>query len=341
MSKHYDDAGVSLNRGYDAIRRIRRHVDRTRIPGVMGAFGSFGAAFDLGVTNVADPVLVSGTDGVGTKLLVAQAANRHDTIGVDLVAMCVNDIVALGAKPLYFLDYIATGTLDPAIIERIVSGIADGCEAAGCALIGGETAEMPDMYSAGHYDLAGFATGVMSKADAITPDLVEAGDVVIGLASSGVHANGFSLVRKILFRNQPLDLDEHLESLGGTLNDVLLTPTSIYVRPVLDVLAHHAIHGIAHITGGGFHENIPRVLPEGLGVTLNLSGIPIPPIFPLLERLGDIPRDEMYHVFNMGIGMVLIAHKDDIPAILDRLNDQGIPAYEMGLVTEGSGVTIT
>jgi phosphoribosylformylglycinamidine cyclo-ligase len=340
MSKSYDKAGVSLSRGYDAVRRIQQHVERTRIPGVMGAFGSFGAAFDLSAFDIPDPVLVSGTDGVGTKLLVAQAANRHDTIGIDLVAMCVNDIVALGAKPLYFLDYIATGMLDPTIVEAIVSGIADGCEAAGCALIGGETAEMPDMYQSGHYDLAGFATGILSKADMISPELVQEGDIVIGLPSSGLHSNGFSLVRKILFQDHAFDLDDHVEELGEPLVDALLAPTKIYVRPVLEVLTHHDIHGIAHITGGGFYENIPRVLPDGMGIVLDLSRIPIPPIFPFLQTQGQMSIEEMYHVFNMGVGMVLVVPPADTDEILHRLATHRLDATILGQVVRGAGVTI-
>ncbi len=340
MSKAYEQAGVSLTRGYDSVQRIKSHVKRTVIRGAMGAFGDFGGAFDLSSYDIKEPVLVSGTDGVGTKLLIAQAADRHDTIGIDLVAMCVNDIVTSGARPLFFLDYIASGVIDPDIVEEIVKGVADGCQTAGCALVGGETAEMPDLYEDGHYDLAGYATGVVEKAKMLDKQNVRLDDVVIGLPSSGLHANGFSLVRKILFKDHDFGLDDVVSPLTVPLEDELLKPTRIYVKPVLDVLAHHKVHAIAHITGGGFHENIPRALPHNMGVTIRKDRLPQLPVFELLQERGNIDEDEMYHVFNMGISMVLIVPGDAYEEVLHTLSKHDLEARTIGVVTNHPGVTI-
>lgn len=340
MSKQYENAGVSLSRGYDTIERIKSHVKRTKTPGVMGGIGSFGGLFDISNSTIKDPVLVSGTDGVGTKLLIAQQANRHDTIGIDLVAMCVNDIITVGATPLFFLDYIATGTINPDVMEDIVSGIATGCVESNCALIGGETAEMPDMYQEGHYDLAGFSTGIVSKEKMLDSSKIKEGDILIGLPSSGLHSNGYSLVRKILFKDHKESIKEYVPELGDTLEDTLLTPTTIYVKPVLSIIESINVHGIAHITGGGFHENIPRMLPDHLGVIIQEDSFPTPPIFPYLEQKGSIPHEEMYHIFNMGIGMVIAIDKNDVNQVMEILNNGHHKAYQIGQITSTPGVTI-
>ena len=340
MSKQYESSGVSLTRGYETIKRIKRHVNQTRIPGVIGEFGSFGGQFDLSVYNIPDPILVSGTDGVGTKLLIAQQANRHDTIGIDLVAMCVNDVLTVGAQPMFFLDYIATGKLDPAVVESIVNGVADGCLQAGCALIGGETAEMPDLYQDNHYDLAGFTTGIVSKAHRINSDNVMEGDTLIGLASSGLHSNGYSLVRKILFQDNDHDFNHIYGPFDRTLAEELLEPTKIYVKPVLDVIKQVPVHAIAHITGGGFYENIPRILPPGLGVEIRQDMFPTPTIFSYLAKLGQLDMDEMYHVFNMGIGMILIVRPSVVEDVLAILESHQQDAYRIGHVIAKEGVTI-
>lgn len=340
MSKQYENAGVSLSRGYDTIERIKSHVKRTKTPGVMGGIGSFGGLFDISNSTIKDPVLVSGTDGVGTKLLIAQQANKHDTIGIDLVAMCVNDIITVGATPLFFLDYIATGTINPDVMEDIVSGIATGCVESNCALIGGETAEMPDMYQEGHYDLAGFATGIVSKEKMIDSSNIKEGDILIGLPSSGLHSNGYSLVRKILFKDHKESLKEYIPALEDTIEQTLLAPTTIYVKPVLSIIESINVHGIAHITGGGFHENIPRMLPDHLGVTIEENTFPTPPIFSYLEQRGSIPHEEMYHIFNMGIGMVLAIDRNDVEQVMEMLLNNNHKAYQIGQITSTSGVRI-
>ena len=266
MAKAYEQAGVNIEAGYEAVSRMKKHVQRTMRPGVLSGLGGFGGMFDLSTLNLKEPVLVSGTDGVGTKLMLAFMADRHDTIGIDAVAMCVNDIVVQGAEPIYFLDYIACGKQDPARIEAIVKGVSDGCEQAGCALVGGETAEMPGMYKDEEYDLAGFAVGAVEKSKIITGNDIKQGDILIGLASSGIHSNGYSLVRKVFLQDAKMSLNDHVEELGCTLGEELLRPTKIYVKPILAALEKFNIKGMAHITGGGFIENIPRMLPEGLGV---------------------------------------------------------------------------
>jgi len=331
MSQHYKNAGVSLESGYESVERIKKHTERTRNLGMMSNIGSFGGCFDLSSYNMKEPVLVSGTDGVGTKLKIAFDMNKHDTIGIDVVAMCVNDVLAQGAKPLFFLDYLAVGKNDPATIESIVKGVADGCELAGCALVGGETAEMPDMYHKGEYDIAGFTVGVVEKSKMIQTTHVQENDVVIGLASSGVHSNGFSLVRKILFKDHDISLKQNFGD--KTLGEVLLEPTRIYVKSVLNVLNQVQISGIAHITGGGFYENMPRCIQSHQGLRLKKGSWEVPSIFNYLSELGNIDEDEMYHVFNMGIGMILIVRPEDVNLTLDILKESGEKASVIGEVT--------
>ncbi len=341
MATDYTKAGVSLEAGYEAVRRIKSHADSTARPGVMGGIGSFGGMFDLSSLGLKDPVLVSGTDGVGTKLKIAFAMDRHDTVGVDAVAMCVNDVLAQGAEPLFFLDYVAVGHNDPAQVEAIVSGVAEGCRQAGCALIGGETAEMPGMYQDGEYDIAGYTTGVVEKSRLIDGSKVSVGDVLVGMASSGVHSNGFSLVRKIVSDNS-LDLHSPLEEYFGDslLGDVLLTPTRIYVRQALEVIRACDVHGVAHITGGGFDENIPRILRPGQGAEIEEGSWEILPVFRMLERYGRIPHREMYNIFNMGIGLVMALGPSEADKAVAMLNASGERASVIGRVNDVPGVTI-
>lgn len=336
MSQHYRAAGVDLEAGYESVRRIKIHTEKTRNLGMMENIGSFGGLFDLSQYHIKEPVLVSGTDGVGTKLKIAFMMDQHATVGIDCVAMCVNDILAQGAQPLYFLDYIAIGKNKPDVVEALVKGVAEGCVLAGCALIGGETAEMPDLYQAGEYDIAGFAVGVAEKSQLIHPSHVQAGQVVIGLASSGIHSNGFSLVRKILFKDNKVSLDEPFN--GSTIGSTLLTPTKIYVKSVLAVLKEIKITGIAHITGGGFIENMPRCLQETQGLTIKKGTWTIPPIFNKLQTLGQIDDAEMYNVFNMGIGMILIIDEKDIQQTLSILKAHGESASVIGEVTHCPGL---
>lgn len=340
MAKAYKDAGVNIEAGYEAVSRMKKHVNRTMRPGVLGGLGGFGGMFDLSSLNMREPVLVSGTDGVGTKLMLAFQMDKHDTIGIDAVAMCVNDIVVQGAEPLYFLDYIACGKAEPERIEAIVKGIADGCEQAGCALVGGETAEMPGMYQEDEYDLAGFSVGACEKSALINGEKIQAEDVLIGLASSGIHSNGYSLVRKIFFEKAHMSLDDYMEELGCTLGEELLRPTKIYVKPILQALKKFEIKGMAHITGGGFIENIPRMLPEGLGAELSESKWKIPPIFTLMEKLGELDRKDMYNIFNMGTGMVLAVDVKMAEEVIQFFEEQGETAYEIGFVSKAEGVLI-
>ena len=340
MAKTYEASGVNLEAGYEVVSRIKKHVASTARRGCMGNIGAFGGMFDLGSLNYNHPILVSGTDGVGTKLKIAFAMGKHDTIGIDAVAMCVNDVLAQGAEPLFFLDYVAVGKNKPAVVEAIVSGVAEGCRQAGCALVGGETAEMPGMYMEDDYDIAGFTVGAVEKDKLVDCSKVEAGDVLIGLASSGVHSNGFSLVRKIIYDNH-LDLHQKYDGTGNkSLGDVLLTPTKIYVKPVLEILKTIDVHGIAHITGGGFDENIPRILPQGCGVEIKKGSWDIPPIFSLLENYGHIPSREMYNIFNMGIGMVLAVTVKDVADVLTILSQWDIKASVIGKVVKGENVTL-
>ena len=339
MSKQYEAAGVSLEAGYESVRRIKKHVARTSVPGVMGGIGSFGGMFDLSGLGYKEPVLVSGTDGVGTKLKLAFMMDKHDTIGQDVVAMCVNDVLAQGAKPLFFLDYVAVGKNHPEKIEQIVKGVADGCVLADCALIGGETAEMPDMYDVDEYDIAGFTVGAVEKSRMIDGTKTESGDVVIGLQSSGVHSNGFSLVRKLIFKDHYLDLKEKY-TLSRPLGEALLEPTRIYVRPVSKVLEEVDVHGVAHITGGGFYENMPRCLKPGLGIKINKGSWEIPEIFPFLQKLGNVDEKDMYNVFNMGVGMILVVDEKDVEMTMEILASNGEKPSVIGTVTDGEGIVI-
>ncbi len=340
MAKSYEASGVNLEAGYEVVSRIKKHVASTNRKGCMGNIGAFGGMFDLGSLNYKHPILVSGTDGVGTKLKLAFAMDKHDTIGIDAVAMCVNDVLAQGAEPLIFLDYVAVGKNHPAVVEAIVSGVAEGCRQAGCALVGGETAEMPGMYDEDDYDIAGFTVGAVEKERLIDCSKVKAGDVLVGIASSGVHSNGFSLVRKILTDNN-LDLNLKYEGTGDkTLGEVLLTPTKIYVKQVHDVLKEVDVHGIAHITGGGFDENIPRILSKGQGIEIKEGSWEILPVFRLLEKYGKVPHREMFNIFNMGIGMVLAVDEKDAPKVVEILTKAGEKASVIGKVVEGEGVTI-
>lgn len=335
MSNVYKQAGVDVEKGYEAVRRMKKHIEKTTRPEVLGNLGSFAGLFELSSFKYEEPVLVSGTDGVGTKLMLAFDMDKHDTIGIDLVAMCVNDIVAQGAKPLFFLDYIGCGKNDPEVIEQIVAGIATGSKLAGAAVIGGETAEMPGMYNDNEYDLAGFAVGIAEKANIITGEAITAGDIVIGLPSSGIHSNGYSLVRKIV---EELDMNKTYPGLSKPLGETLLTPTSIYADAINNVLEQEDIKGITHVTGGGFYENFPRMLPEGLGVELDPSKWKEPAIFSFLQEKGNISREEMYGVFNMGIGMAIVVAKEKEQAILDLLVNVGEEATVIGKVTETEGV---
>ena len=325
-SKSYRESGVDVQAGYDAVALMKKHVARTKIPGVVSDLGGFGGMFDLSAVADGDgKILVSGTDGVGTKLKIAFTMDKHDTIGIDCVAMCVNDVLCCGAKPLFFLDYIAVGKNYPEKVAAIVSGIAEGCVQSGCALIGGETAEMPGFYPENEYDVAGFSVGIVDRDKILDPKNVKAGDVIIALPSSGVHSNGFSLVRKIFASH---DLHKHVDELGKSLGEELLTPTRIYVREVLPII--DKIKSIAHITGGGFYENIPRAIPEGLRAKIELVKINTPAIFDLLMRAGKIESDEMFHVFNMGVGMVLIVNPDNVDKILKAVKD----SYVVGEIVE-------
>ncbi len=340
MAQSYEKAGVNLEAGYEVVRRIKKHVASTARLGVMGNIGAFGGMFDLAALNIKEPVLVSGTDGVGTKLKLAFELDKHDTIGIDAVAMCVNDVLAQGAEPLLFLDYVAVGHNEPWKIEAIVSGVAEGCRQAGCALIGGETAEMPGMYSDGEYDIAGFTCGVVEKSQLIDGSKVKVGDVLVGVASSGVHSNGFSLVRKIV-ADAGLDLRKRYPFTGEqTLGEMLLTPTKIYVKQVLEVVRNCDVHGISHITGGGFDENIPRILHEGQGIEIKEGSWEILPVFRLLEQEGGIAHREMFNIFNMGIGMVIALDQSEAQRAIELLEAAGERASVIGRVTDKEGVEI-
>lgn len=323
----YAQSGVDVEAGYEVVERIKKHVARTERLGVMGALGGFGGMFDLTKLDVKEPVLVSGTDGVGTKLMLAIQYDKHDTIGQDCVAMCVNDIVAAGAEPLYFLDYIATGKNEPAKLEQVVAGVAEGCVQAGCGLIGGETAEMPGMYREDDYDLAGFAVGIAEKSQIIDGSKVKEGDILLGLASSGIHSNGYSLVRRVF---ADLDGDALLPELNGkALKDVLLEPTRIYVQQVLPLVKDELVNGIAHITGGGFIENIPRMFSDDLAAEIEEDKIPVLPIFAALETYGKIKHEEMFEIFNMGIGLVLAVSPEKVDKVRESVNEE---VYEIGRI---------
>lgn len=336
MANAYKQAGVDIEAGYESVERMKKHVARTMRPEVMSGLGGFGGLFDLSTLCLKEPVLVSGTDGVGTKLLLAMKMGRHDTIGIDCVAMCVNDIAVQGAQPLYFLDYIALGKAVPERIEDIVKGIAVGCEQAGCALIGGETAEMPGMYDADEYDVAGFAVGACEKSQLITGESIQPGDAIIGLASSGIHSNGFSLVRKVI---EDMPLDQYVEEIDGVLGEVLLTPTRIYVRAIQATVQEIDIKGMAHITGGGFVENLPRMLPAGVGAAVKLDTWKVHPIFSLLQKKGQISTQEMYQIFNMGIGLAVIVKREDAERAVAHFKKSGEEAYIIGEIVAGEGVS--
>ena len=333
-SESYAAAGVDITAGYRAVELMKKHIARTNIPGVVSGIGGFGGLFELDLTDIARPVLVSGTDGVGTKLQLAFDQNKHDTVGIDCVAMCVNDIVCCGAKPLTFLDYIACGKNVPEKIASIVSGVAEGCVQAGCALIGGETAEMPGFYPVDEYDLAGFSVGVVDKSKIFDPTAVKAGDALIGLPSSGVHSNGFSLVRKV-FDVENGGLDFYCDDLGKTLGEALLEPTRIYVKPVLKLAESVTVKAVSHITGGGFYENIPRSLPEGLTACIDLRQIGPVPLFERIADAGRIPMRDMYNTFNMGIGMCLTVAADEADLAVEILKDCGEDARILGEIVPG------
>ena len=332
-SASYAAAGVNIEAGYEGVRLMKEHVERTFIPGVVSGIGGFGGLFAPDMTGMKEPVLVSGTDGVGTKQRIAQLMNRHDTVGIDCVAMCVNDIVCCGARPLFFLDYIAIGKNEPEKVALLVKGVAEGCVQAGCALIGGETAEHPGTMAPDDYDLAGFSVGIVDREKVIDHHRMRPGDAVIALASSGVHSNGFSLVRKV-FDIEHADLGKVIPELGKPLGEALLTPTRIYVKPVLAVLASCDERGISHITGGGFYENIPRAIPDELGAKIEKKAVRTPEIFRLIEKMGNIPERDMFNTYNMGVGMSLVVASKDADRAVRLLRDMGEDAYQIGEIVQ-------
>lgn len=336
MGYSYRDAGVDIQAGNEVVERIKPAVARTLRPEVIGGLGGFGGLFKLDLAKYPDPVLVSGTDGVGTKLRLAFQMNKHDSIGQDAVAMCVNDILVQGAEPLFFLDYLAVGKVEPSRVAEVVGGVARACEMAGCALIGGETAEMPGFYAEEEYDIAGFSVGVVNRSQLIDGSKIQAGDVLIGLPSTGLHSNGFSLARKVF---EMYSLDEVFPELGEPLGEALLRPTRIYVKSILPLLTGGEILGMAHITGGGLTENVPRVLPPGLGVRIDTTAWERPPIFTLLQRLGDVAWPEMYRTFNMGVGFVIIVRPEDESSVRLKLSEQGESSFVIGSVVPGEGVS--
>jgi phosphoribosylformylglycinamidine cyclo-ligase len=331
----YRDAGVDIDAGNKAVDLMKKHVRSTYRPEVLGDIGGFGGLFALDVAKYRQPVLVSGTDGVGTKLCIAFMADKHDTIGQDAVAMCVNDILVQGAEPLFFLDYLAVGKLSPEQVAAIVSGIAGACLESGCSLIGGETAEMASFYKNGEYDIGGFAVGVAERSKLITGQTIQPGDVLIGLPSSGLHSNGYSLVRKICFDLKGMDIKQEIPELGKSLGEELLIPTRLYPKACLPLIEKFEIKGMVHITGGGFYENIPRVLPEGCGVEIDTESWPKPPVFALLQQWGNVAWTEMYRTFNMGIGMILVASPSEVISIQEDLAARGEASYIIGKVTQG------
>lgn len=335
MTITYKDAGVDKEAGYEEVKLIKDVVKSTHIDGVLNDIGGFSGMFDLGSQGLKNPVLVSGTDGVGSKVQIAQLLGIHNTVGEDCVAMCVNDILCQGARPIIFLDYIATGKLVPEKMADIVKGVASGCKKAGAALLGGETAEMPGIYKENDYDLAGFAVGIVEKDRIISGEKISEGDVLLGLPSSGLHSNGFSLVRKIVFDVKKVDLNEKIDGLEKPLGEELLRPTRIYVKDILPLFDKYEIKGISHITGGGIYENLPRVLPNGLGADLDMTMVEIPKIFSLLQEWGNIDKKEMYGTFNMGIGLILLVSEADSDKILKDFKDKNEPIYKLGKVTKG------
>ena len=335
FSESYKQAGVDVTAGYKSVELMKEAVKSTYNKSVISDLGGFGGLFAPDIKGMSEPILVSGTDGVGTKLKLAFLMNKHDTIGQDCVAMCVNDVICCGAKPLFFLDYMALGKNVPEVVATIVKGVADGCKLAGCSLIGGETAEMPGFYQEGEYDLAGFNVGIIDKEKIIDSNSIEIGDKVIGIASSGVHSNGFSLVRKIFNINEET-VNKYYDELGTSLGENLLTPTKIYVKPVLELLENVQVKGISHITGGGFYENMPRMLKEGVALNIYKNSYPVLPIFKLIQKTGNIPERDMYNTFNMGIGMAIIVKKDEVAKAMEILQKNGEKAYEIGEVVEGN-----
>ena len=329
----YKKAGVDIDAANQSVEMIKKWVNRTRRPEVLADIGSFGGFFALNSQQYREPILVSGTDGVGTKLKIAQLVGVHDTVGIDLVAMCVNDILTHGAEPLFFLDYIALGKLTPELVENLVKGVSEGCVQAGCSLIGGETAEMPGFYKEDEYDLAGFTVGVVEKSKLINGSAIKDGDVLIGLPSSGIHSNGYSLVRKVLLEKAGLKLDEQLDGMSLTLGELLMTPTRIYVKPVLSLLNEVEIKGMAHITGGGLAENLQRIMPSGLGAVIDFDSLKIPYIFDLIARLGQVPREEMLRTFNMGTGFVIVVSPHHVNKALEHLCTSGESPILIGEVT--------
>ncbi len=340
FSESYKEAGVDVTAGYKAVELMKAHVARTMTSGVLSGIGGFGGLFELDMTGISKPVLVSGTDGVGTKLKIAFLMDKHNTVGIDCVAMCVNDVICCGAKPQFFLDYIAVGKNVPEKVADIVSGVAEGCVQSECALIGGETAEMPGFYPVDEYDLAGFSVGVVDKDKILKPDTQKAGDVMIGIKSSGVHSNGFSLVRKVFTVNEQ-NLARHYSDLGSTLGECLLTPTKIYVKAIMKLLDAVNVKAISHITGGGFYENIPRSLPNGISVKIERNAVQVLPIFNVIQSVGNIPERDMFNTFNMGVGMTVVVDKNDVDKAIAAIRAAGEDAYVLGeLVNGDDGVII-
>lgn len=333
----YKDAGVDTKEGERAVSLMKDHVKRTFNENVLTGLGSFGSLFQIDVASMTQPVLVSGTDGVGTKLKIAFLMDKHDTVGIDCVAMCVNDVLCQGAKPLFFLDYIATGKVKAEKISDIVKGIAEGCRQSGSALVGGETAEMPDFYSEGEYDMAGFSVGMVDKDKIITGEKIREGNVIIGIASSGIHSNGYSLVRKVFFEKMGMKVDDYVEELGMTLGEALLTPTKIYASACSAVLPKYDVKGIIHITGGGFFENIPRILPKGTAAKIQIGTWEVPPIFPYIKKCGNIEKIEMFSTYNMGVGMMMIVDAKDADGAVKALREAGETADIIGQIVKTDG----
>lgn len=336
----YKDAGVDTKEGERAVNLMKPHVKRTFNKNVLTGLGGFGSLFKLDTSDMTEPVLVSGTDGVGTKLKIAFLMDKHDTVGIDCVAMCVNDVLCQGAKPLFFLDYMATGKVKAEKVADIVKGISEGCFQSESALVGGETAEMPDFYQDGEYDMAGFSVGVVDKDKMITGANIAKGNKVIGIASSGIHSNGYSLVRKVFFEKMQMKVTDYVEELGMTLGEALLTPTKIYAKACNSVLSNHTVNGIIHITGGGFYENIPRIMPEGFGVKINVGTWEVPAIFSYIKKCGNIDETDMFSTYNMGVGMMMIVSEDDAEKVVDTLRNSGEIANIIGEIVEGKGVTL-
>ena len=334
FSESYRDAGVNIEAGYEGVKLMKKHVQRTMIPGVVSDIGGFGGLFAPDLTGMSEPVLVSGTDGVGTKQRIAQLMNKHDSVGIDCVAMCVNDIICCGAKPIFFLDYIAIGKNEPEKVATLVSGVAEGCVQSGCALIGGETAEHPGTMSADDYDLAGFAVGIVDRAKIIDHDRMRPGDVVIALTSSGIHSNGYSLVRKTLGINEK-SVRRYIDEFGKSLGEELLTPTKIYVKAIQSLIGKVDVKGISHITGGGFYVNVPRMLPEGIVAKIEKKAVPVPPVFDLIAKTGKIPERDMYNTFNMGAGLVLAVAAEDVSRAVAAISAAGETAFVIGECAAG------